>query len=108
MTRFILASLPLFALAACNVTDNNNGSSTISLDENRIEAGTDILANEAAEAGDKAADVLRNAGPEIEQGAADIKERAGRVADKADALGEEAARDVDASVTTPAEANKAR
>ena len=108
MIRLTFAALPLLALAACNVTDNNNGSSTISLDENRIEAGADVLANEAAEAGDKAAVVLRNAGPEIEQGAADIKERAGRVADKADALGEEAARDVDASVTTPAEANKAR
>jgi len=104
MNRLTLAALPLLALAACNVTDNNNGSSTISIDDNKIEQGTDMLANEAAEAGDKAADVLRNAGPEIEQGAADIKERAGRVADKADALGDE----IDRSTTTPAEANKTR
>ena len=108
MNRLTLAALPLLALAACNVTDNNNGSSTISIDENRIERSTDVIANEAAEAGDKAANVLRNAVPEIEQGAKDIKERAGRVADKADALGEEVGRDVDASVTTPAEANKTR
>ena len=104
MNRLTLAALPLLALAACNVTDNENGSSTISVDENRIARGADVVANEAAEVGDKAADVLRNAGPEIEQGAADIKERAGRVADKADALGEE----IDRSTTTPAEANKAR
>ena len=84
MNRLTLTALPLLALAACNVTDNNNGSSTISIDENRIERSADVLANEASEVGDKAADVLRNAGPEIEQGAADIKERAGRVADKVD------------------------
>ena len=94
MNRLTLTALPLFALAACNVTDNNNGSSTISLDENRIERGADVLANEAAEAGDKAADVLRNAGPEIEQGAKDIKERAGRVADKVDNV------DVDVDLNT--------
>ena len=94
MTRLTLAALPLLALAACNVTDNNNGSSTISIDDNRIEQGTDRLANEAAKAGDKAADVLRNAGPEIEQGAKDIKERAGRVADKAENI------DVDVDLNT--------
>ena len=84
MNRLTIAAAPLLLLGACNVTDNNNGSSTISLDENRIEASTDVLANEAAEAGDKAAAALRNAGPEIEQSAKDIKERAGRVADKVD------------------------
>ena len=104
MNRLTLAALPLLALAACNVTDNNNGSSTISIDENRIEQGTDMLANEATKAGDKAANAIENAGPEIEQSARDIKERAGRVANKADALGEE----IDRSTTTPAEANKAR
>ena len=104
MNRLPLAAIPLLALAACNVTDNNNGSSTISLDENRIEQGTDMLANEAAEAGGEAVTAIRNAGPEIEQSASDIKERAGRVADKADALGEE----IDRSTTTPAEANKTR
>ena len=106
MTRLALAAVAtsLLGLGACNVTDNQNGSSTISIDENRIEQGTDVLANEAAKAGDKAAEALRNAGPEIEQSASDIKERAGRVADKADALGDE----IDASTTTPAEANKTR
>ena len=85
------------------MTDNNNGSSTISIDENRVEQGTDILANEAAKVGGQAVNAIQNAGPEIEQSARDIKERAGRVADKADALGEE----IDASTTTPAEANTA-
>ena len=49
MNRFAIAALaaPLLVLGACNVTDNNNGSTTISLDENRIEAGTEMLANEA-------------------------------------------------------------
>jgi hypothetical protein len=86
MNRFTTAVLiaPLALLAACNMTDNGNGSTTISIDENRIEAGTDALANEAAKAGDEAANTLRNAGPELEQSASDIRERAGRVADKVD------------------------
>jgi hypothetical protein len=86
MNRSALAALvaPFALLAACNMTDNGNGSTTISIDENRIEEGTDVLANEAAKAGDQAADALRNAGPEIEKSASDIKERAGRVADKVD------------------------
>ena len=104
MHRIILAAVPLLALAGCNVTDNGNGSSTISVDENKIDAGADLLANEAAKAGDQAANAIENAGPRLEQSAAEIKERAGRVADKADALGDE----VDRSTTTPAEANAAQ
>ncbi len=83
MNRFALAA-PLLLLGACNVTDNNNGSSTISIDENRIERGTDILANEASEAGAKAANAVENAGPALEKSADDIQERAGRVADRID------------------------
>ncbi len=83
MNRFTLAA-PLLLLGACNVTDNNNGSSTISVDENRIERGTDILANEASKAGAKAANAVENAGPALEKSADDIQERAGRVADRID------------------------
>jgi len=93
-----ISSLPLLAglalLGGCNVTDNGNGSTTVSIDENRIEQGTDILANEAGKVGDDAANALRNAGPEIEQSASDIKERAGRVANKVDNL------DVDVDLNT--------
>lgn len=71
-------------LAGCNVTDNGNGSSTISIDQNKIDQGADVLANEAAKAGDQAANAIQNAGPELEKSASDIKERAGRVADKVD------------------------
>ena len=91
-TAALVASFAL--LAACDVTDNNNGSTTIAIDDNKIEAGADAIANEASEAGDKAADLLRNAGPEIEQSASDIKERAGRVADKIDNV------DVDVDLNT--------
>ena len=95
MNRSLIAPLAvLLSLGACNVTDNNNGSATISLDENRIEAGAEALANGAEEAGDKAANALENAGPKIEQGAADIRERAGRVADKAENI------DVDVDLNT--------
>lgn len=96
MNRFALAALvaPIALLAACNMTDNGNGSTTISIDENKIEQGTDVLANEAAKAGDQAANVLQNAGPEIEKSASDIKERAGRVADKVDNI------DVDVDLNT--------
>ena len=86
MNRLTTASLilPLALLGACNMTDNNNGSSTISIDENKIEQGADFVSNQAEKAGDKAANAIENAGPEIEQSASDIKERAGRVADKVD------------------------
>ncbi len=93
MNRLILAA-PLVLLAACNVTDNNNGSSTISIDENRIEEGTDILANEASKAGAKAVNAVENAGPALEQSADDIQERAGRVADRVENV------DVDIDVDT--------
>ncbi len=84
MNRLLITPLAaaLFALGACNVTDNNNGSSTISVDENRIEQGTDMLANEASEAGAKAVNAVENAGPAIEKSANDIQERAGRVVDR--------------------------
>jgi hypothetical protein len=96
MNRSTTAAMlaPLLLLAACEVTDNNNGSSTISLDENRIEQGADLVANQAEKAGDKAAYALQTAGPEIEQSASDIKERAGRVADKVDNI------DVDVDLNT--------
>ena len=104
MTRFYTAAAlaPLALLAACNVTDNNNGSSTISIDENRIEQGADIVANQAEKAGDKAANAIENAGPELRQSASDIKERAGRVADKVDNI------DVDLNTADEKPAPKAK
>ena len=93
---------PLLLLAGCEVTDNNNGSSTISIDENRIEQGADIVANQAEKAGDKAANAIENAGPELRQSASDIKERAGRVADKVDNI------DVDLNTADDKPAPKAK
>ena len=78
----IVGLLPLVLAAACNVTDEGNGSTSVSLDENRIEAGTDALLNETEQAADAAVNGIENAGPAIKKNAADIKERAGRVADK--------------------------
>ena len=96
MTRFNILSLavPVLALGACNVADNGNGSTTISIDENRIEQGTDLLANEASKAGDKAANAIENAGPALENSADDIQERAGRVANRIDNV------DVDVDLNT--------
>ena len=96
MNRLTMATVaaPLLMLGACNVTDNNNGSTTISLDENRIEAGTEMLANEASEAGADAANAIENAGPALEKTADDIQERAGRVADRVDNV------DVDVDLNT--------
>ena len=101
MIRILFAAAPLLALAACNVADNGNGSSTISIDQNRIDAGADALANEASKAGDKAANAIENAGPELEKAGADIKERAGRVADKAENI------DVDIDLNTANDKPKA-
>ena len=89
-----LALLPLLLAAACNVTDEGNGSTSVSLDENRIGATTDALLNETEQAADAAVNGLENAGPAIEKSAADIKERAGRVADKIEKV------DVDVNLDT--------
>ena len=103
MSAVKMIAIPLVLLAgACNVTDEGNGSTSVSLDENRIEAGTDALLNETEQAADAAVNGIENAGPAIEQSAADIKERAGRVADKIEKV------DVDVDVDTsnkPANAN---
>ncbi len=80
----IVGLLPLLLAAACSVTDEGNGSTSVSLDENRIAASTDDLLNETEQAADAAINGIENAGPAIENSAADIKERAGRVADKID------------------------
>jgi len=90
MTRFTLAlcAIPLLLTSACNVTkDAANDSTTISVDQNKIDNAGDALLNEAAQATEVAANKIENAGPEIENSAATIKERAGRVADKAETLG---------------------
>ncbi len=87
MTRYAnaLCVMPLLLLAACNVTkDEANDSTTISLDQNRIENGADVALNEAAEATEDAANAIENTVPIIENSAATIKERAGRVIDKAE------------------------
>ena len=42
-TLALVASLSV--LGACNMTDNQNGSTTISIDENKIEQGADALSN---------------------------------------------------------------
>ena len=72
-----LCLAPLLLAGACSVTEENNGSTTIAVDENRIEATTEELANEASEAADKAI-------PAIADSAEKIEERAGRVANKID------------------------
>ena len=83
-----LCVLPLLFAAACNVTkDPGNDSTTVSIDQNKIENGADVLLNEAAEATEIAANKMENAGPALENSAATIEERAGRVANKAEALG---------------------
>ena len=90
MTRFnqALCLVPLLLAAACNVTkDPGNDSTTLSVDQNKIENAGDALLNEAAEATEVAANKIENAGPELENSAATIKERAGRVMNKAEALG---------------------
>jgi len=104
MTRFaaFTLALPVLLLGACNMTENENGSSTISLDENRIERGAELVANEASEAGEKAANAIENAGPIIENSASDIQERAGRVADKVENV------DVDVDVNTADDKPKAK
>jgi len=108
MTPFAqaLCVLPLLLAAACNVTkDPANESTTLSVDQNKIENAGDMLLNEAAEATEIAANKIENAGPELENSAATIKERASRVADKAEALGNRVETKVDAGKPAENEAH---
>ena len=83
-----LCLIPLLFAAGCNVTkDSANDSTTVSIDQNKIENAGDALLNGAVQATEAAANKIENAGPEIENSAATIKERAGRVGDRAEALG---------------------
>ena len=105
MTRYAqsLFVMPLLLISACNVTkDEANDSTTISLDQNRIENGADVALNEAAEATEAAATAIENTVPAIENGAATIKERAGRVIDKAERV------DVDVKVGADNKAEPAK
>ena len=98
-----LCIVPMLLMAACNVTkDEANDSTTISLDQNRIENGADVALNEAAEASEIAANKIENAVPIIEDSAATIKERAGRVANKAQGI------DVDVKVDAGNKAEPAK
>ena len=108
MTRFTqsLCILPLLLAAACNVSkDAANDSTTLSIDQNKIENAGDALLNEAAQATEVAANKIENAGPELENSAATIKERAGRVADKAEALGNRVESKVDSDKPAENEAH---
>ena len=98
-----LCAIPLLLVAACNVTkDEANDSTTISLDQNRIDNGADAALNEAAEATESAARAIENTVPAIENSAATIKERAGRVVDKAQRV------DVDVKVDADNKAEPAK
>ena len=105
MTRYAqsLCVMPLLLVAACNVTkDPGNDSTTVSIDQNRIEDAGNVLLNEAAEATDVAANAIENTVPAIENSAATIKERAGRVIDKAERV------DVDVNVGADNKAEPAK
>ena len=102
-SHLTLGLAPLLLLSACNVTkDQANDSTTISLDQNRIDNGADAALNEAAEATEVAANKIENAVPIIENSAATIKERAERVANKAQSI------DVDVKVGADNKAEPAK
>ena len=102
-TSLLLIPL-LLATAACNARDEGNGTTVISVDENRVDQGIDAAGNVASAAAQKAGNALENAGPALENTADTIGERASRVAGKA----ENAASNVDIDLTTENKAEQKR
>jgi hypothetical protein len=82
MTRNLLA-LPflVLGLAACNVErDAANDSTTLSVDEQKVEGAADQAGNLVEGAADEVQEAARNAGPVLEDAARDVgnaAERAG-------------------------------
>ena len=74
MNRLIAATaLPLLALAACKVErDAGNDTTTLSVDEQKIEQTVDQAGNLAEGAAGEVQEAARNAAPALEEAARDV------------------------------------
>lgn len=71
--RLLLLCPALFAVAACNVErDAGNDTTTLSIDENKVEAGVDQAGNALKGAAGEVKDAARNAAPVLKEGARDL------------------------------------
>ena len=94
-----LPVLPLLlAAAACNTRDEGNGTTVISLDENKVDQGLDQAGNALSSAGNEVEQAADKAGPALENAA----DQTGAAAERAGERVEGAVRntDVDVDVTT--------
>lgn len=86
--------LPL-ALAACNVErDAGNDTTSITVDEQRVEGAVDGVGNALEDAGREVRDAADRAAPAIQDAARDVGNAADRAGDKIEAGAEGAARGV--------------
>lgn len=82
MTPKIALAFPLLALAACNVErDAGNDTTTLSVDEQKIEATADQAGNLAEGAVDEVQEAARNAAPALKEAGRDIGNAADRAGD---------------------------
>lgn len=89
-----LIVLPL-ALAACNVErDPGNDTTSISVNEQKVEGAVDGVGNALEDAGREVRDAADKAAPAIEGAASDVGNAADRAGDKIEAGAEGAARGV--------------
>ena len=80
-----IAIVPMLMLGACNVSrDDANDTTTLTVDEQRVENTAEDVGNLAERAADEAGEALQNAGPAIENTAETIGERAERVGQRAE------------------------
>ena len=84
MTRSILLlGLPLIALSACNVSkDAENGTTTISVDKDRVDAAADEAGNALEGAAGEVRNAADRAGPVLENAAEDVGAAASRAGDR--------------------------
>ena len=89
-----LIALPL-ALAACNVErDPGNDTTSISVNEQKVEGAVDGVGNALEDAGREVSEAADKAAPAIEDAASDVGNAADRAGDKIEAGAEGAARGV--------------
>lgn len=89
-----LMVLPL-ALAACNVDrDSGNDTTSISVNDQKIEGAVDGVGNALEDAGREVRDAADKAAPAIKDAARDVGNAADRAGDKVEAGAEGAARGV--------------
>ena len=81
--KLLTFAVPLLTLSACNVErDAQNDTTTLSIDENKVDQGLDQAGNALEGAAGEVKNAAQDAGPVLENAASDIGDAASRAGQK--------------------------